>query len=283
LLGLRVSDYSILAIVSALSLPYPVYSVYYQGFVLKKWCPLCLGVQVLLITEFVLLLPQFSNLHFSIFAIPGFILTFLVIGIVYILLIMYLREKTSNELNFYKNLGFKKNPNVLRSLLSNQNHYEIPVTSTSLLFGAKASSMITAFLSLNCSHCARAFEKIKEILQSEAKVSVNLILVTNDSKILNALYQYNAQNKSKEALELLETWYSTDPYSRSRVSENLCVIEDSDFLKDVSNENLRLFKECNVLGTPTFFINGYQLPGQYDIGDIKYFSEIFKVEQMINI
>lgn len=39
----------------------------------------------------------------------------------------------------------------------------------------------------------------------------------------------------------------------------------------------------NEIGTPTFFINGYQLPGQYDIGDIKYFSEIFEGKEMIKV
>jgi len=33
------------------------------------------------------------------------------------------------------------------------------------------------------------------------------------------------------------------------------------------------------MGTPTFFINGYKLPGQYEIDDIKYFSEIFKEKE----
>jgi uncharacterized membrane protein len=47
----------LLAILAALSVPYPIFSIYYQGFVLKKWCPMCLGVQLILITEFILLIP----------------------------------------------------------------------------------------------------------------------------------------------------------------------------------------------------------------------------------
>jgi hypothetical protein len=30
-----------------------------------------------------------------------------------------------------------------------------------------------------------------------------------------------------------------------------------------------------VMGTPTFFINGYKLPSQYEIDDIRNFREIF--------
>jgi uncharacterized membrane protein len=280
--GLKTPDFSLLAIIAAMSLPYPIFSIYYQGFVLKKWCPLCLGVQLLLVAEFVLLLPQFSNLHFSYTAISGFILTFLVLGIIYILSIIYFREKTSNESNYYKYLGFKKNPDVLRTLLLNQKHYNIPVTETSLVFGEKdASKKITVFLSLHCSHCARAFEKIKRILKSEVKTAINVILVTSDIKILNTLYHLNRLNKDDEALDLLDQWFNADPYSRNKLSETLCIPDVNDVSSEVSNENLSLYKTCGVIGTPTFFVNGYLLPSQYDIDDIKYFSEVFTRKEVI--
>ena len=135
--GSGAGDYSLLAILSALSMPYPLFSIYYQGFVLKKWCPMCLGVQLILISEFILLFPQFSSLNFSFNSLSALILTFLVTGIIYILVILYFREKASHEIHYYKYLGFKKNPDVLRTLLLNQKHYDIPVTEASLVFGDK--------------------------------------------------------------------------------------------------------------------------------------------------
>jgi uncharacterized membrane protein len=278
--GFATSYLSLLAISSALSLPYPFFSVFYQGFVLKKWCPLCLGVQLVLISEFILLLPMFSMLHFTFPMISGFILTYLVTGIVYTLIILYFRGKTSNEIIYSSNLKFKRDPNILKFLMLNQKHYEFSVTDKSLVFGAKYSPItITAFLSLNCSPCAKAFEKIKDILQSGEKVSINIVMITDDSKILNALYFYSRQNKNEEAIELLNTWYNAHPYSRNKLSENLCIPEIEDYSKEVINENYKLFEECNLTHTPTFFINGYQLPNQYDIEDIVYFKEFFGIEK----
>jgi len=112
----------------------------------------------------------------------------------------------------------------------------------------------------------------KQKVDEESNVSVSIVLLTTDRKRLNALYQFNSQNKSRQAVELLDTWYSADLYPGNKVSESLCVLEEEDFMNEVSNENQRLFKECKVIGTPTFFVNGYLLPNQYDIGDIKYFS-----------
>ncbi len=137
------------------------------------------------------------------------------------------------------------------------------------------------FLSLQCSHCARAFEKIKEMLKSEIKTEINVVMITSDNKILNTLYHLNRLNKDDKALDLLDQWYNADPYSRSKISETLCIPDVNEVSKEVSNENYRLYKVCNVIGTPTFFVNGYLLPNQYDIDDIKYFSEVFTKKEMV--
>jgi len=77
--------------------------------------------------------------------------------------------------------------------------------------------------------------------------------------------------------------FNADPYSRTRVTEGLCIPEDSDTSGKINEENGRLFKDCNVLGTPTFVVNGYKLPPQYEIDDIRYFREIFKEKEEVNI
>ncbi len=260
---------SLMAILAALSVPYPIFSIYYQGVVLKKWCPMCLGVQLILITEFILLLPQLSQLTFSYDSVTRLVLTLLVISIVYTLYILFRREQMSGEMHYYKYLGFKKNPDILRMLLMNQPHSEIPLSESSLIFGNRnASIRITAFLSLHCSHCARAFEKIRNMLNENEDILVNLLLVTSDYKMLTTLYNNKSQGKELESIKLLEQWFNADPYSRTKITEGLCIPEDSDLSREVNEESTRLFKEYNVMGTPTFFINGYKLPAQYEIEDL---------------
>ena len=267
---------SLMAILAALSVPYPIFSIYYQGFVLKKWCPMCLGVQLILITEFILLLPQLSQLSFSFDSVTRLVLSLLVIAIGYTLFILLRKEQMSGEMHYYKYLGFKKNPDILRVLLMNQPRYEIPLSESSLIFGnGDASIRITAFLSLHCSHCARAFEKIRNMLSENEDILINLLLVTSDNKMLSTLHNNNRQGKEAESIKLLEQWFSADPYSRTKITEGLCIPEDSDLSREVNEESTRLFKDYNVMGTPTFFINGYKLPAQYDIDDIRYFRGIF--------
>ncbi|HQG37246.1 MAG TPA: vitamin K epoxide reductase family protein [Bacteroidales bacterium] len=279
------SDYfSLLALLSALSLPYPVFSIYYQGVVLKKWCPMCLGVQLILILEFILLFPQFSDLNISFKSISDFIITFLLTGLIYILFITYIKEKQSNEINRYQYLSFKRNPAVLNALLSEQTFYDIPATETSLIFGRKEATLhVTAFLSLHCSHCARAFNKIKDLIKSGVDTNFNIILIAAEIDIMNALYYLKRNNKDDEALDLLYEWYNRDPYSKYKISDKYCIPELENIPETLKEENVRIFKECKVSGTPTFFINGYKLPAQYDITDIKYFIEFFVNNESTNI
>ena len=159
-------------------------------------------------------------------------------------------------------------------------------SGNSLVFGnRKASIKITAFLSLHCSHCARAFEKIRDMLNDKEDILINLVLITSDNKMLTTLYNNHRLGKEVESIKLLEQWFNADPYSRSRITEGLCIPEDIEISGKISEENGRLFKECNVPGTPTFFVNGYKLPSQYEIDDIRYFREIFseKKESQIQV
>ncbi len=55
----------LLAVVSAISVLFPVYSIYYQGFRLRKWCPFCLVVQAALIAEFLILFPLLGSISIS--------------------------------------------------------------------------------------------------------------------------------------------------------------------------------------------------------------------------
>jgi uncharacterized membrane protein len=274
--SIRMNDFTYLSLLAAISLPYPVFSVFYQGFVLKKWCPLCLGVQVLLIAEFIILFPQLLTLSISVETTMVSGLSFLITGIIYVVSNMYFREKKGNEINIVKYNGLKKNPQVLKSLLMSQPHYNIPITGQSLVFGpSDAGLFITAFLSLHCSHCSRAFNEIKDILKSKGKVGIIIVLVTPDKEILNTLYYYNSNKKEAEAIDLLDRWYNADPYSRQSFSEDYCIPDVTDVSEEVTNENLKLFKECGLIGTPKFFINGYMLPNQYSLNDIKYFFGVF--------
>jgi uncharacterized membrane protein len=50
--GNSILVWEILSVLNFISLPYTIYSVYYQAKVIKKWCVLCCSIQVLIWLEF---------------------------------------------------------------------------------------------------------------------------------------------------------------------------------------------------------------------------------------
>lgn len=268
--------FGLLAITSAICLPYPIYSIYYQGFILKKWCPLCLAIQAILIAEFLILSHQLFEFNFDLTYLLNFIFTFLIIGIGYLLTNIYIREKEQNFVHHFKYLQFKNDPDVFKNYLLKSKYYNVTLTNNSLVFGPEnAPILITAFLSLNCSHCARAFLKIKDILSNIKKIRIHFVLTVTDIELIDNLHILKNQNKEDEAMQYLENWYDKYPFSKHSITENNCM--SIKYIKEITDENRRLFEDCNIEATPRFLVNGFLLPENYDVEDIARFSEIFDV------
>lgn len=271
-----------LVMASILSLPTVVLSIWYQGFILKKWCPFCIMVQILLVAEFILQASSLELIDFSIGSFTTFVVTFLGIGVLQVLITLYINELRSARHTNNKLYKFKKNPEIFSSLLSKQKRFDIKTTDKSFLFGKLDSDLqVTAFLSLNCSHCASAFARISDLLKSESDIRFNIILSGMNSKFLDTLSYYLKNGNEDEALNLLDRWYKSDHIARSRFQDEFCLLDVEEVSDELSTESRKLMKECEVTGTPAFFINGYKLPQQYEIDDIKYFSEIFSKKEVL--
>ena len=70
----RIEAISLIKVLSICSIPYPVFSVLYQWLKIKKWCPLCLLVQSVLIFEFLFLLSApFAGVNTTLFILAALI------------------------------------------------------------------------------------------------------------------------------------------------------------------------------------------------------------------
>jgi len=203
----------LLAVVSAVSIVFPVYSIYYQGFRLKKWCPFCLVVQVTLIAEFFILFPLLSIISIALVDVLRLAAIFAVITIVWILYKSHFELSGNYSDEHHSFLRFKSNPGIFRFLLQENGYTGIPENPGSLVFGNPDTRVtVTAFLSLSCNPCARAFKEIKDLLDNTSQVRVKIVLSINpdeQSQILAGhIYKlYNAEGKEK-TLEFILGWYN---------------------------------------------------------------------------
>jgi len=270
-----------LALISALALPYPVFSIYYQAVKTKKWCPFCLIVQGVLVAEFILLLPVLLQVNISIIQVLQLGVSFLIPAAFWLLFKAYRNTFQEHNKVRYSYLGFKRNPKIFRFLLRNNGQEEIPITQNSLVLGnPDVPVTVTAFLSLYCSPCANAFKQLKELLENCPELKINAVFSVYEDeeskKLINTLYHIYRNKGQVQTADFLYKWYTIPKQNRKILCEKEQLPEGFDIIGRVSEENKKLFEENNVAGTPTIFVNGYKFPGQYEYSDIGYYIDELK-------
>lgn len=270
-----------LAVISAISLPYPVFSIYYQSVKLKKWCPFCLLVQLVFIIEFLILFPVFKKFLFSATDLLRLATVFILPATVWILFKAYREKSLEFEREHYSFLKLKRNPNTFLSLLKSNDYLDISIDDYSLVLGnPNAPVTLTAFLSFNCSPCASAFIKLKELLKNCSEVKLNAVFLVLDDKVtqqaIEILYYLNAVKGTDKTLDFLEQWYSLPKEAKKQLFLETVPPDQFKVAEQVRNKNNQYFIMPMIAGTPTIFIDGYKLPEPYEYGDLEYYVKDIK-------
>jgi len=255
----------LLALVSAVSIVFPVYSIYYQGFRLKKWCPFCMVVQVTLITEFFILFPLLSSISISLIDLIRFAAFFGLVTAVWILYKSYFELSGSYSDEHHSFLRFKSNPGIFKFLLQENGYTDIPEDPGSLVFGKPdARVTVTAFLSLRCNPCAGVFKEIKELHDNTSQVRVKIVLSISpderSQKLAGHIYNLYKTERKEKVLEFILRWYSAPKdEKKARLKSFLNGLPE---IGAIAKNNNELFEKLKIPGIPTIYINGYKYPQQ---------------------
>jgi uncharacterized membrane protein len=271
----------ILALLSVILLPYPIFSIYYQSVKLKKWCPFCLIVQLVLITEFFILHPALKNVSLQLTELCRLAFAFMLPATAWIIFKMYLEKSYKFDQEHYSFLKLKRDPELFRFLLKKDGYTEFTETPDSLMLGnPNAPVTLTAFLSLYCNPCAQAFKKLKVLLENCPDIKLNAVFsVYNDDEtqqIINTLYYFKSTIGSNATLELIDSWYSLSKSSKKSLLDKEVISEQSKLSEQVGITNRQLFAKYQIAGTPTIYVNGYRFPVQYEYGDLEYYIDDIK-------
>jgi len=270
-----------LAVISLFALPYPVFSIYYQAFKAKKWCPFCLLVQLVLITEFILLLPVLYQVHFTFFVFLKLAVTFLIPLSIWLILKAYYNISKEKSKEHYLYLQFKRNPDVFIHLLTKNGISKIEIAQNNMVLGnPNAPITIVAFLSLYCGPCANAFKQLKGLLDNSQEVKINAIFSVYDNdeskKLINTLYFIYKIEGQEQAIDFLYKWYTMPRQNRKTLYEKQ-LPDGFDLVETIGKGNKQLFEKYKIPGTPTVFVNGYRYPmQQYNYSDIEHYIDDIK-------
>jgi thiol-disulfide isomerase/thioredoxin len=278
--GISSSTTALMSICSLLTLPYIVFSLLYQWRIAKQWCLLCITVQAILGAEIItaligniysgdvlqLILPGQGLVLLAYFAIP--LISWLTIKPV----LVSARENTQSKLLLTR---LKHNVQIFESQLLRQKKVLNEPQSIGLKLGnPNAKNKIIKVCNPYCGPCAKAHPEIHNLLEHfQDDLQVQIIFTAtgnkNDSKAppVRHLLAISEQFDETVLNNALSDWYSSRDYEKFASKFPVGELDKYD-----GNLN-KMAEWCQLNGiqfTPTFFVNGHELPEMYEIGSMKY-------------
>ncbi|WP_326982141.1 thioredoxin domain-containing protein [Chryseobacterium sp. MYb264] len=264
-----------LSLVSVLAIGY---SLYIQGFVEKTFCRVCLLIISVLVAQLLLGTLLFENVFIEIKTI----LLSVVLWIAAFTSVLYinntLEEKEKIQKSNAKNLRFKRNYDLFKSQLSENEKIEFQDNQTFSVGNPEARLHISIVSNPYCGFCKDAHKIMEDILKKypnevSAQLRFNYFPDRSPEKYAGLIsdFTYIYQNKSQhEFLETIENWFENKSEEQIHAKSGRGDQEQDlqpiiEMSKDNSNNQLNF--------TPILIINGHQFPDKYDRDDIWFFID----------
>jgi thiol-disulfide isomerase/thioredoxin/uncharacterized membrane protein len=258
-------------LLSLIGLMFPLYSLYYQGKIVKQWCMLCIGVLLILSLNALI---GFIFLQKSIVSVNNFLYSFCLYAFITTTLFFFwqllkfvIRKNDSSLSDRISFASLKRNPNIFNAILEKQelNNRNLPELNEPIFFGrVDAAVQITIACNPYCLPCAKAHEAVEKLYEkypNDFSVAVRFTLNNNndaDKKVI-AVKEILKASKDIGAYRAIKDWYSVINMEKFR---ELHCVNDIDVTSDIE-KHILWSKNVDIKGTPTIFINGRQLPDIY--------------------
>jgi len=275
-----------IALINILTLPYSVYSVWYQYAKVKQWCVLCLIVQVLLWTIFIanylsdyIQIPTFSYSVTQLFIFLGICYSASILGIN--ALVPKLNADRAVPILRQAINGMKADENVFKALLKQQSFYETNDSDSIIRFGNPESTLrLTILTNPYCYPCSIMHKRIERLLQKmNNNISVQYILSSFDEN-LNSTNKYliaACLADNNNIAQIFTGWFEKGKKQKDDYFKNINLDLSNPIVEVEFQKHKAWRKKTQLRATPTVLVNGYQLPENYKVEDLQYFTE-FSIE-----
>ncbi len=272
--------FALIAIANAIAVPYVLFSIYYQWKVVKEWCPLCLGVQGMLITELIWgIAVYWQSPALPIIEIPsvfGAVFSFILPVILWSVLKPLLKE--SKNFKEYKSAykRLQNNPKVFSTLLEQQAEAPEGYDAIGINIGnPEAQNTIVKVCSPYCGPCAKAHPEIEELVNTNPNVKVKILFsATNDSNdrggiVARHLLAISHKSDRKQMQKALDDWYLPKEKDYEAFAAKYPLNGEVEKQSAHIDSMSEWCERAAITHTPTFFVNGYRLPDKYTLEELK--------------
>ncbi|WP_164122321.1 vitamin K epoxide reductase family protein [Sphingobacterium sp. xlx-130] len=280
------ANISFIALWSTLSIiaaPYILFSIYYQGKIVKQWCPLCIAVQAVLAVNALIAVVFMVSGTYALTAITPYS-TIIVLLLGSSLLFAAYKAipifKSANDSKSYekkwKNLRY--NPEIFNALLDKAETVNYSVENLGIVVGnPNATNEIIKVCNPYCGPCAKAHPELEHIVNSNNDVKVRIIFTASgeeeDIKTPPVAHLLAIQQKLgvETVHTALDDWYMAPSKDYEAFAKKYPMNGE---LKQQTEKIQAMRDWCNdmkIRATPTIYINGRELPDNYNIADLKNF------------
>lgn len=264
------------------SVPVIALSLYYQKFVEKKWCPICLVIADIIgfqITYLFLLVDTDTAIT------SGSLFIYSQVILISTALWMMLKRILSAQRDLkeaqVKANRLVRNYTVFKNTLITSPKVEVPDNIGVYLGNIESEAQITIITNPFCGHCEEVHETINAILEDYGdQLRVKVLFKTSFEldneetkeffRKLMTIYLKNGEQEFKDALG--DFFKSKDVALWNQKYQVTSIDEETDTIYAMMND---WTIEQDVNYTPEIYLNGYKYPGEYEREHLSFYMDEF--------
>ncbi|MEW7281137.1 vitamin K epoxide reductase family protein [Aquimarina sp. 2201CG1-2-11] len=260
---------SFLNIASLLVLPIIFFSIYYQGFKLKKWCFFCLMISGLVLTESFISLYQIANhrIFFSVHSFLVFLFSFLFVILFWSHFKRFIVSYFKLKYDMYKYVRLKKNEDVFSALQEKEAYIETNFKGNKIILGnSNSKNIISLVFSVDCSLCKKKLIQISSLYKNDSNVCFSLIFSESSNNDVAAFFIELYHNTTQEKfIAAIKHWFSNESLKLLKEQYPIIISKNSE---EILENHIIWCEQNNIIQTPKIIYNNRDLSHYYSIEDI---------------
>ncbi|MBB5620729.1 putative membrane protein [Pedobacter cryoconitis] len=270
------------AFLSFLAVPYVFYSIFIQWRIIKQWCPLCLGIQAVLLFNALIAIHVFSQFtidyKFYSFQSYSFVITLLIGAFMFSLItaLVPMLKSARDSKALERNLRvIKSDENVFNYFLNKSEPLKYPIDNLGIIIGnPAAANEIIKVCNPYCSYCSDMHLKLERLIKNNSNIRLRIIFTVSTEKndIGRKVVGHFLAIQQKYGNELVHSafndWYSSLYKDYETFAGRFVVGSEIDGQEDKIIAMGNWVGSMKIRATPTLFFNGYAFPSEYKVDDL---------------
>jgi len=183
-------------------------------------------------------------------------------------------EQIKQEIN-----SIKADEMVFKTLLTQQPSYEVSKTDSQIFFGnPDADLQITILTNPFCNPCAKMHKRVENFLK-ETKENVCIQYIFSsfqpDLDFANKYLIAACLGKDKATFrKIISDWFEKGKLLKEEFFKDLHLDMNNPDIETEFQKHEAWKAKTQLRATPTTLVNGYKLPENYKIEDLRYFTKL---------